>query len=393
MLALIVTLAMLNSCIELELCAPSFIQAAQALGVDASAMSLTVTLNCLGFALGSFVFGPLSDRFGRRPAMIGGQLLVLIGALGASLSPDFQSLLCFRVLQGIGASSAPVIATIILSETYSKTKCERIYAWMNGFFIVTMAASPMIGGLVQQALGWRANYAILVGVALLSLLGVFLGLPETQTNPTRKSIDLKALANQASTLLTSITFVLTSIIPSLYYAVYLSFMAKSCELYLNEYGLGYSMYLRHIAGVIGVFALTSLLYPWLQKNLKPAQLYCLASIGLMGTLCLSWSTTPTQTSLAMMSFSLSFALIYPPLFALSMTWFKGYEGMAASMNMGLRYLLGALVSASTLSMGATLSFTHWLFFMGILIALLGVLLIQRLRVRPDHTPLSNPPHN
>lgn len=148
---------------------PAFdeIRSAFDLGRGSGQVSLVVTCYFLGMAIGQLPSGPLSDRFGRRPVLIGSLVLYAIGALGSSLAPGFGLLLVFRFLWGIGAAGPAVIAQAIARDLYEGDQMARVLALQMAVFLVGPTIAPLAGELLLRAGPWQ-----LVFLVALALSGV-----------------------------------------------------------------------------------------------------------------------------------------------------------------------------------------------------------------------------
>lgn len=148
-------------------------------GVDAAGAQLSLTLFMLGFAIGHLVFGPFSDRFGRKPVVLGG--LALYGASCAlcALAPDYFWLLAGRVGQALGAACCVVNARAIVRDRYGAADSGRMMAYATSGMAIVAAFSPSTGGLLVTHFHWHAVFWSLLGVTCLLALLYGLRVPET----------------------------------------------------------------------------------------------------------------------------------------------------------------------------------------------------------------------
>ena len=165
--------------VALHIFVPALAAAAADLGTTPSAAQLTITLYIVGLAGGQLVYGPLSDRYGRRPVLIVGLALYLAGLLLAIPAPNVTVLVVARILQSLGACSALVIGRAMVRDVSGAADAARKLALLTMAMTLTPALAPAIGGLVNEFLGWRAVFGVLA--ALVAILGalVVLTLPET----------------------------------------------------------------------------------------------------------------------------------------------------------------------------------------------------------------------
>ncbi|WP_028563409.1 multidrug effflux MFS transporter [Paenibacillus pinihumi] len=165
---------------------PSLPDIAHALGASNSSVQLTLSIYFVGFALGVFCWGWLSDLTGRRPAMLCGLVVYGIGSLMCFYSESILLLLASRFIQAFGAATGSVITQTILRESVTGSKRHAMFAQISAVIAFTPAVGPLIGGWVDQALGFRAVFFTLVVMGILLFLYAFLRLPETTTVSSRK---------------------------------------------------------------------------------------------------------------------------------------------------------------------------------------------------------------
>lgn len=158
---------------------------AHALHTHFSLVQFTMASYLIGDALAEIAYGPLSDRFGRRPVMLVGAGILSLGALLCLLSFSIWPLIGGRFIQGIGACAGGVVAKAMVRDAFAKDRRERVYAQLNAAFSLAPALGPVVGSLIAHSMNWHVNFAVLLGLSLLLSLLVWLFLPETQpdSNP------------------------------------------------------------------------------------------------------------------------------------------------------------------------------------------------------------------
>ena len=177
-LPLLVAVTMTGT-VALHIFVPALASAAADLGSTPGTAQLTITLYLVGLAGGQLIYGPLSDRFGRRPVLIGGLVLYLMGLLLAIPAQNIGTLVFARILQSLGACGSLVIGRAMVRDVSTSTDAARKLALLTMAMTLTPALAPAIGGLVNQHFGWRAVFVVLAAlVAFLGALVVFT-LPET----------------------------------------------------------------------------------------------------------------------------------------------------------------------------------------------------------------------
>lgn len=149
---------------------------------------LTLGVYMVGFALAQLVWGPVSDRYGRKPPLIIGTVLFFAASIGAGFAPSMDALIAFRFLQALGGGAGVVIVLAIIRDMHEVEQAASMLARMGTVIGVSPALAPVIGGYLLLWFGWRANFAFLALWALLALaLSVWV------IDETLKQRDLQAL--------------------------------------------------------------------------------------------------------------------------------------------------------------------------------------------------------
>ncbi|MCM3039360.1 multidrug effflux MFS transporter [Paenibacillus motobuensis] len=167
---------------------PSLPDISASLGVSNSSVQLTLSIYFIGFAIGVFCWGWLSDFIGRRPAMLGGLLVYGVGSLMCYYSGSIELLLVSRFIQAFGAATGSVITQTMLRESVSGEKRHAMFAQISAVIAFTPAVGPLIGGWIDQYLGFRAVFFALIIMSILLFLYAFLRLPETTDVSTRTKV-------------------------------------------------------------------------------------------------------------------------------------------------------------------------------------------------------------
>jgi DHA1 family bicyclomycin/chloramphenicol resistance-like MFS transporter len=152
-------------------------------------MVLSVFLT--GFAAGQFVIGPLSDRFGRRPVLLGGMAVYCVASLLAVLASSFENLLLARALQGLGTAATRVIATSIVRDCYAGRRMASVMSLTMMVFIAVPVIAPSFGQAVMLLSNWRGIFVVLMVYGVLALAWSGFRMPETLPEEKRRSLAIR----------------------------------------------------------------------------------------------------------------------------------------------------------------------------------------------------------
>lgn len=203
---------------------------------DVNRAQLIITSFVLGMGLGSFVTGPLSDAFGRKPVIIGGVLLYSLGAALAWAAGSLEMLLMARVLQGLGAAAPRIVSTAMVRDLYSGREMARIISFVMLIFILVPAAAPAVGTLIIAGFGWRGLFACFVLFAVG--VAVWLGLrqPETLPAAARRPLQVVPLWQSLREVLANRTVVLATLVLTLTYGALFATLSSTQQIFSETFG-------------------------------------------------------------------------------------------------------------------------------------------------------------
>ena len=158
---------------------PSLPALAAAMAVSYGTIQLTITLYLAAVAIGQLIYGPLSDRYGRKPLLLIGLWLYLLGSLAAVLAPSAFWLIFARVLQALGACAGLVLGRAMIRDAYPRERAASVLGYVSTAMSVAPMLSPLLAAVLQDRFGWRASFlaCLVFGLPLLAM--VQLRLPET----------------------------------------------------------------------------------------------------------------------------------------------------------------------------------------------------------------------
>lgn len=164
--------------------------AATSLGATPGEMQLTISFYILGLAIGQLFYGPLSDRYGRRPVLMTGLALYTIASFAALLSPTADILIAARLFQALGGCAGLVIGRAVVRDTSATTEATRRLAMMNLMVIVGPGLAPVAGSALGEFAGWRSIFVLLCLLGVCNTLFTWRLLPETSRMTADQSVGL-----------------------------------------------------------------------------------------------------------------------------------------------------------------------------------------------------------
>lgn len=381
-------LLVLFTCIgplAINLYQPSLPSVAADFSVSYADAQRTMTVYILGIALGQLIYGPLSDRFGRQPlALIGGLIFLVSNALVA-LAPNLEAMLAGRVLQAIGGCSGIVLTRAIVRDCYPEARAASALGTITMTMLIVPALAPLLGGVLDKAVGWRAGFWLLAVLGALQAWLAWRVLRETNRAPLA-SVSFASVTSGFGALLGNREFALLVMGASLSMASYFVFLAAAPYAVIDVFGatpVDYGLYNLILAAgyFVGNFMAGRYTVRWgVPKALRIG--VTLFSLGALA-LPLAWAVlTPSPVLLfaALVPSIIGSGLLFPVLTAAALSINPRLAGSASALIGLLPMLFSALATELT---GPLLAPDLWAFLLSYtgLCLLSGVLLMGALVLR------------
>ncbi len=171
--------------------------------VPPATVQQTLSMFALGVALSQLVSGPLSDRFGRRPVLLGGLLIHVAASMACAFTTHIDALIAARFAQAAGSCTVAVIARAVVRDAYSVGEGTQVIAHSTSVLAVALLLAPIVGAQVQTTFGWRANFALLTLAGTALALTSIVRFTETRTQHNPVAIRPTALLRNYGALLRS----------------------------------------------------------------------------------------------------------------------------------------------------------------------------------------------
>lgn len=170
--------------LSLNILIPSTPSLAASLNTNAATAQLTVSLYLLALASGQLLMGPLADRFGRRPVLLAGLTLAVIACIAGALATSISQLVIARMAQAVGTATGVVVSRTIVRDLFDRDRAASVLGLVSTAMVVAPMIAPLIGGLLDTHLHWRAIFVVMGSFVLAILSWAALALPETRSAQT-----------------------------------------------------------------------------------------------------------------------------------------------------------------------------------------------------------------
>lgn len=347
-LAMTATLAMLTALgpLATDFYLPSVPEIARVFSAGTAGAQATLSAFLFGFAAGQIVYGPLSDRIGRKPVLMFGLGLFAVATLACAIAVSIDMLIGARFLQALGASGPIVLGRAMVRDLYEGPRAGQELARMGMIMGVVPAVAPVLGGFLQDAFGWRSTFiaSLVFGTALA--LWISIALPETLRKKLDEPMSVVAIFKGFGILLQNRAYRAYVGLVSLAYGGLFAFISGSSFVLMNIYGLTPVQFgLSFALGVLGFISGTIIAQRFVKKlgldGVIRLGVMCLAGGGtIMLLLTLIGTGSSLEITIPMGLYAMGVGLTMPQGQAAAMMPFPERAG-AASSFLGLFQMLFA----------------------------------------------------
>lgn len=391
----LVTIMYIALCAEADIYVPAFPQMVNYFRVAENQIQLILSINFTGLCIAGLVVGPLSDSFGRRIVLLGGLLLFVISSLGCVYTSEFHTMLFWRLIQGIAASVPMVIGVATFLDKYSGEKAGQLIGMINSIIAASMAGAPIVGAWLSQIFNWRANFVVILALAIVSFLGTLLFIEETLAKEKRKAFQLMSIFKDYARVSKSFKFISYILVANFPFVAVVVYIANLSIILINHFGMDLTTFSYYQASTMGTFIIFSLLSIRLigkkgldyTKNLGSI----LTSIGVLGLfgisqidvsniniICISMAFIAAGGSMMVGTFGVKALSIFPEM-----------NGIAMATSTAIRQLLasGLVIVSEIFFDGTIMPVSTIIFFYAIIAAICYGIVCYR-SVLNENVPLS-----
>jgi len=350
-----------------------------------SQAQLTLSALLLAFGVSQLVWGPLSDRFGRRPILLCGLTAYLVAAIGSAMAPSMEQLIVWRAVQGAAMGAVVMCARALVRDLYPPQDGARIMSkGLSGLGALACISAP-VGGLLAQYHGWRAALLAVAVFGASALVLVVLRFKETLMAKNPQALQPAILLKTWKNILGNPTFLAFSALSAASYGGLFTFLASSSFVFITLLGLsktqfGMVMFFSSISYVAGTFLCRRLLLRFsVQQTIAIAAFISLGGGTLMGSLAWAGVVNVWAVVLPLGLFMVGHGIHQPCGQSGAIGPFPQSAGAASAMN-GFFMMVVAFGIGSWLGVrmdGTVLPLTNGLWFWSVLIALSAWVLVGK----------------
>ncbi len=261
--ALLLALMMASLPLSVDTTLPSMPLAAAEFGVSDGTIQFSLSVFIAGIAAGQLLYGPISDRYGRRPVLLVAFAVFLAAVAGCALSASVQSFIALRFVQGFAACAASVLSRAIVRDLFDREAVAKMFAYMMMLYGAAPIVGPILGAHLTLAFGWRSVYWFLLVYGAAALVVIWRALGETVPARRPEAIRPGAMARTYAGLLRNRIFVRYTLMLSACYCGLFAFLSASAASLINHLGVSVEDYGYLFAGCMAAYTFGS----WLSGRL------------------------------------------------------------------------------------------------------------------------------
>lgn len=247
------------ACIETDIYLPAFPDMMIAFSASESAIQSLLTWNFFGICISGPLYGPLSDSFGRKKPLLIALGMFLAGSIITIFAQNLDQMLWGRILQGLGSGGCFTLGTAILFDAFQKERAIQATNNLNTIIPIIMAGAPVLGGYLNNAFGFRSNFLAIALFVCLSLIICLFFFEETLPKEKRPPLQIRGIVRDFKQALCSLPFWQLTIVISLLFSGYISFLSGTSVLFVVEFGMSKSIFPFIQAAILGGWVAGSLL--------------------------------------------------------------------------------------------------------------------------------------
>lgn len=343
--------------LSIDMYLPGLPEIAREFAVSGGVAQYTLAAYFVGMAMGQLLYGPLADRFGRKPPLYFGMALYTVASLGCVLAPNVEMLIAWRFAQALGGCAGVVVPLAMVADRFDQLGSARVLSRLMLVMGIAPILAPVLGSFVVAHWGWRAIFGLLAGGGFLALLAVRFLLTESLPVGARHTAGVRAALGRYGALLAHRDFLGYALIGGFAGAGMFAYIAGSSFTFIDLFGLSPQQYGAVFgANALGLIAASqvnhALLSRWRSAQLLKVVLMAMAVLGIAAVAVAWWLPAKPEgvwpllgLLLPIFGFLVTFGAASPNTSATAMSVQRSGGGSASALLGTLQFGFGAVAGA------------------------------------------------
>lgn len=336
---------------SIDMYLPAFPTIAKEMGVDIPVIGFSLTGYFIGISIGQLIYGPLTDRFGRRKPLLFGLVVYAIAALGCSLATSAEWLIGMRVLSALGGCVGMVVTRAVVRDLFPVNETAQVFSTMMLVMGVAPIIAPTVGSFIFTHFGWRVIFYFLMVWSTLMILAVIFFLKESKEADPLISLKPFAVVREYRDVITVTQFLLYTLAGSLFLAGMFAYISGSPFVFMKYFGFTESQYGWIFGFNAGGLILGSQINRLLLKKYNSTQIILYAGCAffvLVVFMLLSYAFGFVVKEVVLPSvfiYMFLLGILNPNVSALALEPFTRFAGSASALIGAFQMAIGAFISA------------------------------------------------
>ena len=262
----------------MQLLVPSMPKLQSYFSTSAYNVQLTLTVFMFGFAIAQILYGPLSDKYGRKPLILFSIIIFIIGSAMSFFSTSIEFLILSRLVQSIGAAGGMVLPPAVIRDVYGESDSTKAIGWLSIVAGIAALLAPYFGGLLNDTYGWRAGMFILVIIGIIIFIISLVYLPESLEYKEKNNFSIISIIRDYSQLFYIRTFCILFIILSSINAVFYAFFAGGVFVVVENLNLSSANFGLIMVPLVLSFVISAYISVRINKIFNPINIIFLGSM-------------------------------------------------------------------------------------------------------------------
>jgi len=339
--------------IGIDMYLPSIPAMAISLGSSEGAIQLSLMTFFVGLMLGQLIYGPLSDKFGRKPLIYLGLSIFVLGSIGCALAQTVEQLQWIRFIQGLGGSIGMAMAFAIIKDKFHGPAMGKMMSMVLAILGLSPVIAPLIGDGLQALGSWRNIFVFLAVYSAIVLITAAIFLPETRQTELRKDFKLSQTFHHYLNIITDKKFIIFALTLCIAQAGFFAYIAGSASVFISEYHLSSTQFsLLFAVNAFGLIA-AAIFNPKIHEKFGPLNAYKIFNTGFLlviGLLFICFILGLNKLFILCLGMFFSVTLlgfIMPTGSQLSLMFQHKLAGTASALLGSLQFGFGAIITTVT----------------------------------------------